>query len=294
VFEIGGSHPGNGGSKAHKGGVSGAFFTGLLAGFVGAPCVGPFMAPAVGVALTQPAPMIVLVFVVIGVGLAAPLVLLSFTPAFAKIIPKPGRWMETFRQVLAFPMFLTALWLLWVLSAQAGADGVLAVLAGAIVLGFGIWLARRFGQGLVGRIVAAAMVIGGFAAAPILMNLPKEELLVEEQPWSPQQVTALRSEGRAILVDFTATWCITCQVNKSTTLKSSGVQKVMADTNTAFLVADWTNKDKVIGEELARHGAAGIPFYLIYPASGGEPLKFDGLLTPGQIEQAIREAAGSI
>lgn len=294
VFEIGGSLAGIGGNMADKGGVSGAFFTGLLAGFVGAPCVGPFMAPAVGVALTQPAPMIVLVFVVIGLGLAAPLVLLSFTPAFAKIIPKPGRWMETFRQVLAFPMFLTALWLLWVLSVQAGAEGVLAVLAGAIVLGFGIWLARRFGQGLVGRVVAAAIVIGGFAAAPVLMNLPKEQLLVEGTPWSPQQVSTLRTEGRVILVDFTATWCITCQVNKNTTLKSGPVQKAMADANVAFLVADWTNKDKVIGEELTKHGAAGIPFYLIYPASGGEPMKFDGLLTPGQIEQAIREAAGSI
>jgi thiol:disulfide interchange protein DsbD len=294
VFEIGGSLAGIGGNMADKGGVSGAFFTGLLAGFVGAPCVGPFMAPAVGVALTQPAPMVVLVFVVIGLGLAAPLVLLSFTPAFAKIIPKPGRWMETFRQVLAFPMFLTALWLLWVLSKQAGADGVIAVLAGGIVLAFGIWLARRFGQGLVGRIVAAAILIGGFATAPILMNLPKEQLLVEGSPWSPQEVSTLRSEGRVILVDFTATWCITCQVNKSTTLKSEQVQKAMVDTRTAFLIADWTNKDKVIGEELARHGAAGIPFYLIYPASGGEPLKFDGLLTPGQIEQAIREAAGSI
>jgi DsbC/DsbD-like thiol-disulfide interchange protein/cytochrome c biogenesis protein CcdA len=294
VFEIGGSLAGVGGNVADKGGTSGAFFTGLLAGFVGAPCVGPFMAPAVGVAMVQSAPIIIAVFVVIGLGMAAPLVLLSFTPAFAKILPKPGRWMETFRQVLAFPMFLTALWLLWVLSAQAGTDGVLAVLAGSIVLAFGIWLAGKAGQGLGGRIVAAAVVIGGFATAPVLMNLPKEQLLVEGSPWSPQQVSALRSEGRVIMVDFTATWCITCQVNKSTTLTSASVQKAFADTNTAFLIADWTNKDKVIGEELASHGAAGIPFYLIYPASGGEPLKFDGLLSPGQIEQAIREAAGSI
>lgn len=294
VFEIGGSLAGVGGNVADKGGTSGAFFTGLLAGFVGAPCVGPFMAPAVGVAMAQPAPMIIAVFVVIGVGMAAPLVLLSFTPAFAKILPKPGRWMETFRQVLAFPMFLTALWLLWVLSTQAGADGVLAVLAGSIVLAFGIWLAGKAAQGLAGRIVAVAVVIAGFATAPVLMNLPKEQLLVEGSPWSPQQVSALRSEGRVIMVDFTATWCITCQVNKSTTLKSASVQKAFADTNTAFLIADWTNKDKVIGEELASHGAAGIPFYLIYPASGGEPLKLDGLLSPGQIEQAIREAAGSI
>jgi len=294
VFEIGGSLAGVGGNLANKGGVSGAFFTGLLAAFVGAPCIGPFLAPAVGATLTQPAPMIILVFLIIGLGMAAPMVLLSFTPAFAKILPKPGRWMETFRQVLAFPMFLTALWLLWVLAAQAGTDGVLAALAGGIVLAFGVWLAGKVGQGALGRTAALVIVIGGFATAPVLMNLPKQQLLVEGSPWSPQQVSALRSEGRVIFVDFTATWCITCQVNKSTTLTSASVQRAFADTNTAFLIADWTNKDKVIAEELASHGVAGIPFYLVYPASGGEPLKIDGLLSPGQIEQAIREAAGSI
>jgi DsbC/DsbD-like thiol-disulfide interchange protein/cytochrome c biogenesis protein CcdA len=294
VFEIGGSLAGIGGNLADKGGVSGAFFTGLLAAFVGAPCIGPFLAPAVGATLNQPAPMVVLVFLVIGLGLAAPMVLLSFTPAFAKILPKPGRWMETFRQVLAFPMFLTALWLLWVLGEQEGTDGILAALAGGIVLGFGIWLAGKVGQGMAGRIVAAVLVIGGFVTAPVLMNLPKQQLLVEGSPWSPQEVTALRAEGRVVFVDFTATWCITCQVNKTTTLHSASVQKAFADTNTAFLIADWTNKDKVIAEELASHGVAGIPFYLVYPASGGEPLKIDGLLSPGQIEQAIREAAGSI
>ncbi len=294
VFEIGGSLAGIGGNLADKGGVSGAFFTGLLAAFVGAPCVGPFMATAAGAALSQPAPVIVAVFVAIGIGMAAPFVLLSFTPAFAKILPRPGRWMETFKQVLAFPLFLTALWLLWVLAGQAGTDGVIAVLLGAVVIGFGVWLAGRVGQKAVGRFAALAIVIGGFATAPVVMNLPKQQLLVEGAPWSPQQVSALRAEGRVIFVDFTATWCITCQVNKTTTLTSDSVQKAFADTNTAFLIADWTNRDKVIAEELASHGAAGIPFYLVYPASGGAPVKFDGLLSAGTIEQAVREAAGSI
>ncbi|RYZ11248.1 MAG: cytochrome C biogenesis protein, partial [Alphaproteobacteria bacterium] len=154
VFEMGGSLMGVGSGLAERGGTSGAFFTGLLAAFVGAPCVGPFMAPAFASALSQPAPIVMAVFIVVGIGLAAPFVLLSFTPAFAKVLPKPGRWMETFRQVLAFPMFITVLWLLWVLAGQSDAEGVIAVLAGAITLAFGIWLAKKIGQGVVGRAIA--------------------------------------------------------------------------------------------------------------------------------------------
>jgi thiol:disulfide interchange protein/DsbC/DsbD-like thiol-disulfide interchange protein len=295
VFEVGGSLAGVGGNLADKGGTSGAFFTGLLAAFVGAPCIGPFLAPAVGATLTQPAPMVILVFLVIGLGMAAPMVLLSFTPAFAKILPKPGRWMETFRQVLAFPMFLTALWLLWVLGAQAGTDGVVAVLAGAIVLAFGIWLARKIGSGMVGRIAAGAVILAAFIVPSIATTSFKAEAaaIAEGETWSPARVTALRAENKVIFVDFTAKWCITCQVNKGA-IYDAAVQKTFTDVGVAFLIADWTNKDKVIAEELASHGVAGIPFYLVYPASGGEPLKFDGLLSAGQIEQAIREAAGSI
>ena len=295
VFEIGGSLGGVGGNLADKGGTSGAFFTGLLAAFVGAPCVGPFMAPAVGVALSQPAPMILAVFVVIGLGMAAPFVLLSFTPAFAKVLPKPGKWMETFRQVLAFPMFATALWLLWVVAGQAGSDGILIVLAGSIALAFGIWLATRIGNSLAGRVIAGAVILAAFIVPSFATSSLKAEAAVvaKADTWSTSRVAELQGEGRVIFVDFTARWCVTCQVNKGA-IGDPSVQKAMADTKTAFLIADWTNKDKVIAEELARHGAAGIPFYLVYPASGGEPRKFDGLLSTGQIEQALREAAGSI
>lgn len=147
VFEIGGSLMGVGGNLADRGGVSGAFFTGLLAAFVGAPCVGPFMAPAVGVAISQPPLTVMGVFLVIGLGLAAPFLLLSFTPAVARLIPRPGAWMAVFRQALAFPMFLTAIWLLWVLGGQTGADGVIAAVAGAVVFAFGVWLAGKSAPG---------------------------------------------------------------------------------------------------------------------------------------------------
>lgn len=294
VFEIGSSLMGVGGNLANRGGVSGAFFTGFLAAFVGAPCVGPFMAGAVGAALTQPDPLVVMgIFIMIGAGLAAPFVLLSFTPAFAKVLPKPGKWMETFRQVLAFPMFVTAAWLLWVLSGQSGADGVIVVIVAAIVLSFGIWLARKIGTQVPGRVVAAAVILAGFAVPPAITLWPKEQLIVEASSWSPEQVTQLRAENRVIFVDFTARWCVTCQVNKQT-FHGSEVQRTFSENKVAFLEADWTNKDSVIFDELKRHGAGGVPLYLVYPAGGGEPRKFEGLLTAGQIQQAVREAAGSI
>jgi thiol:disulfide interchange protein/DsbC/DsbD-like thiol-disulfide interchange protein len=293
VFEMGSSLMNVGGGLADRGGTSGAFFTGLLAAFVGAPCVGPFMAGAVGAAMVQPAPIVMLLFVTMGLGLAAPFLILSFTPALAKVLPKPGKWMITFKQVLAFPMFATALWLLWVLAAQAGTDGVMLALAGAIVLAFGIWLGGKIGAKALGRVAAGLVIVGGFMLAPIAMNLPRAEAKVAAQDWSVEQVTQLQSEGRVIFVDFTAKWCVTCQVNKGA-MYDPAVQQTFADLEVVFLRADWTNKDSVIAEELKRHGAGGVPLYLVYPAGGGPPKKFDGLLTPAMIQQAVREAAGSV
>jgi thiol:disulfide interchange protein DsbD len=297
VFEMGTSLMGVGGSLADKGGTSGAFFTGLLAAFVGAPCVGPFMAPAVGVALAQPPHIVMVVFLVIGLGMAAPFVLLSFTPAFAKVLPKPGAWMATFRQALAFPMFLTAVWLLWVLAGQAGTNGVILVIAGAAVLGFGIWLATKIGANLAGRIISAAVIllafIGPSVASAFSDAAPVAGASVSEEAWSPERVAQLQAEGRPVFVDFTARWCVTCQVNKATSLDSAQVREAFAETNTALLVADWTNRDSVIAAALAEHGRAGVPLYLVYPASGGEPAVLPQVLTPGLVVKAIREAAGA-
>ncbi|MFT3724758.1 MAG: protein-disulfide reductase DsbD family protein [Hyphomonadaceae bacterium] len=297
VFEIGSSLMGVGGKFAEQGGTSGAFFTGLLAAFVGAPCVGPFMAPAVGVALTQPPLVVMAVFLVIGLGLAAPFVLLSFTPAFAKILPKPGRWMETFRQVLAFPMFATVLWLLWVLAGQAGTDGVIAVLGGGIALAFGIWLSKKIGSSLPGRIIAGLIILAAFVVPAVMTTATKAEATsaaaVGHEVWSPEKVQQLRAEGRVIFVDFTARWCVTCQFNKSA-MNDPAVQKLFGDLKVAFLEADWTNKDSVIAAALAEHGRAGVPLYLVYPANGGEPQILDQILSVGMIEKAVKDAAGTI
>ncbi|MDP3738674.1 MAG: protein-disulfide reductase DsbD family protein, partial [Hyphomonadaceae bacterium] len=266
VFEMGTSLMGVGQDMAGKGGVSGAYYTGLLAAFVGAPCVGPFMAVALGWALTQSAPVIIAMFLVIGLGMAAPFVLLSFTPVMARLIPKPGAWMATFRQVLAFPMFATMLWLLWVVAGQTGANGALVVLAGAITLGFGIWLATKIGGKLPGRILAGLVILTAFVApsiatAGIKAPVAGETLAAEAgaEDWSVDRVSALRAEGRVIFVDFTARWCVTCQVNTAVAIDSAKVREAFARHNVAFLVADWTNQDSVIAAALAEHGRAGVP-----------------------------------
>ncbi len=233
MFEIGGSLMGVGGGLADKGGVRGAFFTGLLAAFVGAPCVGPFLAAPVGVALEQPAPIVIGVFLMVGAGLAAPFVALSFTPALARVLPKPGKWMVTFRQALAFPMFLTALWLLWVLAGQGGSDAVILVLAGATALVFGIWLARVAGRNLAGRAVATLAILAALIGPTIAatgLSAPSAEAGVavaanEGEPWSAERVAQLQAEGRPIFIDFTARWCVTCQMNKRGAIQTARVQK---------------------------------------------------------------------
>src|SRR5262249_39188780 len=158
--------------------------------------------------------------------LAAPLTLLSFTPAFAKVLPKPGKWMATFRQVLAFPMFITMLWLMWVVAGQSGSNGVILIVGGAILLGFGIWLATKIGSKPLGRVLAVLVILAGFIGPSVAIAGVKadgEQNLAEAagaDPWSPERIDALRGEGRVIFVDFTARWCVTCQVNKSIALDS--------------------------------------------------------------------------
>jgi thiol:disulfide interchange protein DsbD len=297
LFEMGSSLMGVGGGLADQGGWKGAFFTGALAAFVGAPCVGPFMAGAIGVAFTQPPHVILLMFAVLGIGMALPFVALSFTPAVARLLPKPGKWMETFRQVLAFPMFLTAIWLLWVLGGQTGADGVLLVAVGGVALVFGIWLAKKIGGNLMGRMVAGLVILASlvgpvWASATVKAPVAGQTLAAEAgaEDWSTARVTALRAEGRPVFVDFTARWCVTCQVNKRAAIDTDAVRKAFAEHKVAFLVADWTNRNDEIAAELASHQRAGVPLYLMYPANGGPPVILPQVLTSGIIVQAVEQA----
>lgn len=264
----------------------GAFFTGVLAAVVGAPCVGPFLGAALGAVMSQPAPAVVAVFLAMGFGMALPFLILSFVPGLHKLLPKPGKWMDTLKQAFAFPMFLTAAWLLSVLAGLAGSAAVGWALAGATALAFAVWIARS--GGTVRRGFAVAALVAGFALPAVQANVPVGEgsaasvakvPAYAEGAWSPETVSSLLAEGRPVFVDFTASWCASCQVNKLTTLNTKRVKAKFDEANVAFLVADFTQKDPVIAEELQRRGRAGVPMYLWYPAGAAEPQVLPELLT---------------
>lgn len=304
VFEIGLTAQGVGGSLASKEGLAGAFFTGILAVVVAAPCTAPFMAVALGYALTQGTITALLVFVALGLGLAAPFTALAFTPSLFRRLPRPGPWMDVLKRVLAFPMFGTAAWLAWVFTLQAGASSLARLFLGAIVLAFAAWL---FGEGqkqqrvprrrLLQGAALPALVLAGFlvnvgsqiARAPGTNSTSTAALA--SQPFSPERLATLRASGKPVLVDFTAAWCVACQVNERVALSSQKVADAFAHNGAVYMVADWTNRDPTIAKVLADHGRAGVPLYLLYKASGTEPVVLPQLLTEGSVIAALNQAA---
>ncbi|MEZ5960501.1 MAG: protein-disulfide reductase DsbD family protein [Hyphomonadaceae bacterium] len=283
LFEFGSGAQNVGSGLASRGGDAGAFFTGALAVVAATPCTAPFMAGAIGAALTQSAFTTLLIFAALGLGFALPLVALHFVPGLQKLIPKPGVWMDRVKNVLAFPMFATAVWLVWVLAAQAGADGVAALLLMFVAVGL-IVLASRWGRAWVIAAVLVLAVTGAFVWRPLL-GMERHEVLVSE-PWSEARVMELQNDGRAIFVNFTAAWCVTCKVNEvaAFTPRLAGAFEA---TDTAYLVGDWTNRDEAIAAALAEHGRAGVPLYLYYPADGGEPRVLPQVLTESLVLQTI-------
>lgn len=290
VFELGSSVQNIGSGLAHRGGAAGAFFTGILAAVVGAPCVGPFLGAALGAVMNEPAPAVMIVFLAMGLGMALPFLLLSFVPGLQRVLPRPGKWMETLKQAFAFPMFLTAAWLVSVLAGLAGPGAVGWTIAGATLIAFALWLRRSGGH--VRRVLAAPAVLAGFvmpalladtsvhAATSATSSFEQAGTGYGDDVWSPEKVAGLLSEGRPVFVDFTASWCASCQVNKLTTLRTRKVQEAFDRAGVAFLVADFTRQDPVIAEELKRRGRAGVPLYLWYRAGASEPQILPELLSP--------------
>ncbi len=264
VFEIAGGVQGVGAGLTARGGDAGSFFTGALAVIAATPCTAPFMAGAVGAALTQSAPVTIAIFAALALGFALPLTALHFAPGLQRLIPKPGPWMERVKNVLAFPMFAAAVWLAWVLAEQAGPMGVLALLSLAAALAFVLFVARWGRAWLIAGLVALA-VTGALTWRPLL-GVETQAVLVSE-PWSPARVAELRSEGRGVFVNFTAAWCVTCKVNEVAVFNDR-VARAFEDADVAYLVADWTNRDETIAAALAEHGRAGVPLYLYYPSQG--------------------------
>ena len=295
VFLVGAALAGAGQRLTEGHGLRAAFFTGVLACVVASPCTAPFMGPALGFALTQPAWMALTVFVALGVGLALPIVLLSFVPVLARWLPRPGAWMETLKQVLAFPLYLTAVWLFWVLMRQVGADGAALVLVGAVILtGALVWYGRaQFATPhLLRRVAIAALVV--LALVPLSWLKPQalaRDADVAWQPWEPKAFDALRREGRPVLVNMTAAWCITCLANERVALSSDTFRDALKATGTAYLKGDWTNQDAAITTYLAGFGRSGVPLYVLYPKGGGEPEVLPQILTPGLVADALMRAA---
>ena len=305
VYQIGTSLQGAGGELAARGGTAGAFFTGVLAVVVAAPCTAPFMAPAIGWALVQPPLAALAVFLGLGLGFAAPFVAVAFAPGLLARLPRPGPWMDVFKKLLAFPMYAAAGWLVWVLTLQAGPEALARILAAGVALAGAAWLAgeaqRRRAAG------ARPLLSAGFAAAfgAVALGLALlpaygatggegEAADLASEAWSPERVAALQAEGRPVLVNFTAAWCVSCQVNDRVALSTRGVADAMQGLNVAYLKADWTRKDEVIAAELARHGRAGVPLYLVYGARGGEPAILPNILTEGAVVKALERAAKGV
>ncbi|MGB0906157.1 MAG: protein-disulfide reductase DsbD family protein [Maricaulaceae bacterium] len=294
VFEVSlGGFENTGSELTRKGGSMGAFFTGALAVVVATPCTAPFMAGAIGYALAQPDIVTLTVFMALAIGFAAPFLLLSYMPGLLAKLPKPGPWMIRFRELLAFPMLAATIWLISVLALQSGFEGVTLILLAMLGLGFAIWCLKR--KALVAKILGPATFLLALYA-PFTLKTDTSTLdstaHVETQVWSAEAVATLRAEGRPVFVDFTAAWCVTCKVNEKLVLEKQATQKLFKDSNTAVLIADWTNKNDEIAQELARHGRSGVPLYLLYTPGHNavSPQILPQILTETVLREAINKA----
>jgi thiol:disulfide interchange protein DsbD len=278
---------------ASKSDWRGSFGTGVLAVIVASPCTAPFMGAALGYAITQPAVIALSVFAALGVGMAAPYVLLTLFPSLLARLPRPGRWMEMFKQFMAFPMFATCVWLLWVLAQQVDAGGIALALGVLVAVGFTLWALGLSQRGA--RVFRWVAVGGGMLAALTFTPIATSEALAPgtrstaDAGWieySPEKLAQLRSEGKAVFVDFTAAWCVTCQLNKRVALRADGVKSRFASDNVVLMRADWTNRDEKITQALAQFGRNGVPLYVIYDRKG-EPAVLPELLTEGIVLAAL-------
>ncbi|NGY06038.1 protein-disulfide reductase DsbD family protein [Solimonas terrae] len=273
-----------------KKGLSGAFFTGVLAVVVASPCTAPFMGTALGYAVTQPPLLALTVFAVLGLGLALPFLVIGFVPGAARLLPRPGAWMERFKQLMAFPLYLSVVWLLWVLARQLDAGAAAQLMVGLVLIAFILWLWSAHGLiASLSKLAASALVVA------LLLTLPKPDTTaaaavtdraLRSEAWSTQRVAELRGEGRTVFVDFTADWCLSCKVNERVALRSSRVEQAFRDDDVAVLVGDWTRADPAITAELARFKRNGVPLYLVY-VHGGEPKVLPQLLTPDLVVDAL-------
>lgn len=275
-------------------GLKQSFFTGILASVVASPCTAPFMGTALGFAITQPAAVALLVFAALGMGMALPFLLLTYFPQLNRWLPKPGAWMDTFKQFLAFPLFVAAIWLLWVFARQTSADGAAVLVLGFTLIAFATWcLTRAPGWPL--KIMALIAIIAALwlpSQAPIKTD--NSAINTGSGQWQPYSATAVeraRAEGRAVFVNVTADWCITCIANERTALYTDAVSAELEQRRVATFKGDLTRHDDTLVALLNQHNRSGVPLYLVYPADGtSTPVVLPQVLTSSLIIKALQAA----
>ncbi|MFV1996078.1 MAG: protein-disulfide reductase DsbD family protein, partial [Verrucomicrobiales bacterium] len=301
VFEIGVGLTGAGGKLTTGSGFGSSFWSGALATLLATPCAAPFMGPAVGFALVQPPLFSLLVFTVLALGMSLPYLLLSLFPGLLRFVPRPGAWMETFSQMMGFPMLAVVIWLLWVLGLQIGIHGLTLHLGTLFLLALAGWVYGRFATPLrtvlcrrVATVAALLLALAAIAFSAKASTFQATTAAGQHQRWIPysaQKVEQLLAEGRPVFIDFTAAWCLTCQANKIA-LHNERVLDAVEAGNIALVEADWTNRDASITKALAKHGRASVPLYLLYdPAEPGKPRVLPQILTPAILLEAFRELA---
>ena len=288
VFEWGAFAQSMTSNLSARGRYADAFLSGVLATVVATPCTAPFMGAAVGFTLTQGVALSLAVFAILGIGMALPVVTLAFFPGLLRRLPRPGAWMETFKQVLAFPLYASVAWLAWVIGAQAGNDAVLALLAGLVLVAMGAWAYGRWASssGLVHAAFAIILVAAGIVVAWPTSHPATETAASDEagwEAWSPEKVRSLTAQGHTVFVDFTAAWCVTCQVNKRIALHDSDVVKAFAARDVVRLKADWTRQDPRITTALAELGRNAVPVYALYVPGEDKPRLLPEVLTPSLV-----------
>lgn len=295
VVQFGASLGNAGAGLASRAGPAGDFFTGVLAVVVASPCTAPFMGSALIFAFAAPLLASVLVFLALGVGLALPFLLIGFVPGLSRLLPRPGRWMQTLKQVLAFPMYLTAVWLAWVLANQRGPDAVGLLLVAIVLLGMTLWWFERSRyQGAPSRALVLLLAVLTVAPLYLLAQLPAPTQQADAQAgvvaYSAEKLASLRTEGTPVFVDMTADWCVTCKANEHAVLDTKAFRDLLERTGAVYMKGDWTDANPAIAAFLQRWHSPGVPLYVVFPKNGGEGRQLSTVLTRSRVEQALNWA----
>ena len=297
LFQVGAGWAGVGQSLAEKSGATGDFFTGVLAVVVASPCTAPFMAGALGYAFTAPTVAAMGVFLMLGLGLALPFLLIGFVPGLAARLPRPGAWMDTLKLWLAYPMYLTAVWLLWVFGKQRGVDAVALLLIAGVLLALGLWWfeRQRFKEGVARKVLAWILIAIALGVAVVAVRAPSKApgIAIAEGrvAFSRAKLEQLRAAHVPVFIDMTADWCITCKVNEKAVLDTDAFRALLTLTHTTYMVGDWTNEDPAISAFLDEYHSPGVPLYVVYPADGGPGRRLPQVLSQATLREALETAA---